>query len=120
MPGPLTQHPNSWFANMLSFPEEMEYVADIKIIAMLFYSWTFMDVHTEGLVKFSSWFGDHVTVPSFTEAIYTSMSLVQIVRYAEINNRPPPPIMRQMELSYRLPWSCSRYKGLKMDPRNPK
>ena len=100
MPGPLSQHPASWFANMLSYPEEMEYVADIRIIAMLFYSWTFMDVDTEDLKKFSTWFGDHVTCPIMSEAIYTPMSLLEIVAYAEINEKPPDRI-RDMELSYR-------------------
>ena len=100
MPGPLSQHPASWFANMLSYPEEMEYVADIRIIAMLFYSWTFMDVDTEDLKKFSTWFGDQLTCPIMSEAIYTPMSLLQIVEFAEINEKPPDKI-RDMELSYR-------------------
>ena len=85
---------------MLAHQEAVLWTADIKIISMLFFSWQFEDVYSERFIPFCTWFGDHVTVPRMTEAIYTPMSLNQILAYTQLNDRPPH-LIRDMELSYR-------------------
>ena len=85
---------------MQSFPEAMEYVPDIRTISLLFHSWSFIDIASDTPVRFCTWFGDHVTVPRMTEAIYIPMTLPQIVAFSELNQRPPD-LIRNMELSYR-------------------
>ena len=87
---------------MISWPEEMEYVADIRINAMLFHQWFFLIIGRDEHVRFCDWFGDHVSVPTATEVITITHTLFQIVEYGEINQRPDTPEeMRLLEESYR-------------------
>ena len=85
---------------MQSLPEAMEYVHDIRIISVLFHSWCFMDIASDTPVRCCTCFGDLGTVPRMTDAIYTPMTLPQIVALGELNKRPPD-LIRNIEFSYR-------------------
>ena len=74
--------------NMPGPPEETHWVADIRVAALLFYSSSYMDCDTGVAKLFHEYFGDDIDVPRSNEVLVQSMTMLEIVRFAELGQQP--------------------------------
>ena len=81
-------------ANMPGPPGETHWVADIRIAALLFYSSSYMDCNTGGAKLFHLYLcgvqGDDLDVPRSNEVLHQSMTMLEIVRFAELCEKHTP------------------------------
>ena len=86
--------------NMPDPPEETHWVADIRVAALLFYSSSYMDCDTGGAKLFHEYLGDDIDVPRSNEVLVQSMTMLEIVSFAELGEDPAH-LMDGMKESFR-------------------